>query len=154
MTSISVTNESVIPCDAEGIAAMLEHHMPRTGIDPTSAVDVLLVDEARMTELHVQWMHEPGPTDVLSFPMDEVRGADSGDPLTFGMLGDIVVCLPVAQRQALMKEIGLNDEIAFLITHGYLHLIGFDHADEADQTAMFALQDQLLDEWHGTQERT
>jgi probable rRNA maturation factor len=154
MTSISVTNESVIPCDAEAIATMLEHHMPRTGIDPASAVDVLLVDEPRMTELHVQWMHEPGPTDVLSFPMDEVRGADPGDPLTFGMLGDIVVCPSVAQHQALVKGIDLHEEIAFLITHGYLHLIGFDHADEVDQTAMFGLQDRLLDEWRGTQERT
>lgn len=154
MTSICVTNESVIFCDAEAIAALLEHHMPRTGVDPGSAVDVLLVDEARMTELHVQWMHEPGSTDVLSFPMDEVRGALPGDPLTFGMLGDIVVCPPVAQRQALEKGISLDEEIALLITHGYLHLVGFDHAEQADQTAMFGLQARLLDEWRVTQERT
>lgn len=154
MTSISVTNESVIDCNVEAIATMLEHHMPRTGVDPASSVDVLLVDEAGMTELHVQWMHEPGPTDVLSFPMDEVRGSLPGDPLTFGMLGDIVVCTPVAQRQAAAKGIGLDEEIAMLITHGYLHLIGFDHGDEAEQATMFGLQAQLLDEWPSAQERT
>lgn len=154
MNAITVTNESSIPCDADAIRHLLAHHMSRTGIDPASSVDVLLVDEPRMTALHEQWMDEPGATDVLSFPMDEVRGAAAGEPPTFGMLGDIVVCLPVAQRQAAAKGCTLDDEISFLATHGYLHLLGFDHADEADQAAMFDLQDQLLDDWRAARERT
>ncbi len=154
MRSITITNESVVPCDSDAIAELLAHHMPRTGIDPASAVDILLVDEPRMSELHEQWMGESGPTDVLSFPMDEVRGAAQGDPLAFGMLGDIVVCSPVAARQAQAKGIQVDEEIAFLITHGYLHLLGFDHADDHQRTTMFSLQDRLLEQWRATQERT
>lgn len=154
MSSITITNESALPCDIEALTSLLAHHMPRTGIDPASAVDVLLVDEPRMTQLHEQWMGEAGPTDVLSFPMDEVRGADPGEPLTFGMLGDIVVCVPVAARQAEAKGILIDEEIAFLVTHGYLHLVGFDHANEAEHAAMFRLQDRLLEEWRAVQGRT
>jgi probable rRNA maturation factor len=154
MSPVTITNESVVPCDLDAIAAMLAHHMPRTGVDPASAVDVLLVDEPRMTELHEHWMGEPGPTDVLSFPMDEVRGAAQGEPLTFGMLGDIVICSPIAVRQAQAKSIPVDEEIAFLITHGYLHLVGFDHADAGEYAAMFGLQDELLAEWRAAQERT
>jgi len=144
MNAITIVNESSLGCDADSLHAMLTHHMPRTGIDPASPVDVLIVDEDRMAELHEQWMGEPGPTDVLSFPMDEVRGAAGQEPPAFGMLGDIVVCAPVAARQAEGNGRGLDEEIAFLVTHGYLHLIGFDHATDAERAVMFDLQDALL----------
>jgi probable rRNA maturation factor len=149
MSAITIVNESSLTCDTDDLHAMLTHHMPRTGVDPASPIDVLIVDEAPMVELHERWMGEPGPTDVLSFPMDEVRGAPSQEPPTFGMLGDIVVCAPVAARQAEGNGRALNEEIAFLVTHGYLHLIGFDHATEDERVAMFDLQDSLLAEYRG-----
>jgi probable rRNA maturation factor len=147
MSAITVVNESTLACDEGAIISLLTHHMPRTGIDPMSPIDVLIVDEERMAQLHLQWMDEPGATDVLSFPMDELRGAVDGEPPQFGMLGDIVVCAPVAARQAGEQGRSTEEEIAFLITHGFLHLIGFDHASESDQAEMFALQDELLRDW-------
>lgn len=147
MTSVAVINESSHDCDTAALIDMLHHHMGETGIDPMSELDVLLVDEPHMSELHEQWMGEPGPTDVLSFPMDELRPAFDGSPACKGMLGDVVVCLPVAQRQADLAQRSLDAEVQFLVTHGYLHLLGYDHAEPAEYDAMFTLQDTLLAKW-------
>jgi probable rRNA maturation factor len=97
-----------------------------------------------METLHVQWMDLPGPTDVMSFPMDELRpGRDDQDPEE-GVLGDIVLCPSVAANQA--KEAGhaTDEELLLLTTHGILHLLGFDHAEPDEEREMFELQRQLL----------
>jgi probable rRNA maturation factor len=106
-------------------------------------VSVALVDETEMSDLHERWMGEAGPTDVLSFPMDELipRATEPG------VLGDIAVCLPVAERQAEAQGRSLCAEIGFLVTHGTLHLLGYDHATEEEYREMFALQDSLLTSW-------
>ncbi len=147
MTAITVTNESTLSCDTSAIEAMLHHHMGRTNVSSGSELGVLLVDEPQMSQLHEEWMGEPGPTDVLSFPMDEMRSGSSAANPSLGTLGDIVVCLPVADRQAHERGRSLDEEVQFLITHGYLHLLGHDHADAQEQEAMFALQDSLLNQW-------
>jgi probable rRNA maturation factor len=147
MSALTVTSESALECDHDAVRAMVMHHMNETGIDPNSPLGVLFVDEERMTQLHVAWMDEPGPTDVLSFPMDELRSAAPGEPATFGMLGDIVVCLPVALKQSRDNSRSLDEEVQFLITHGYLHLLGYDHAEQVEYDTMFALQDDLLRNW-------
>jgi probable rRNA maturation factor len=147
MTAVTINNDDSRSCDTAALSDLLAHHMPATGVDPNSPVHVLFVDTDRMTELHLQWMQEPGPTDVLSFPMDEVRGAGKSQPLNFGTLGDIVVCLEVAEQQAMAQGRSLDEEVQFLVTHGYLHLIGFDHLDDAERAEMFALQEELLNHW-------
>jgi probable rRNA maturation factor len=147
MTAITVTSESRMSCDEPAIIDMLTHHMAHMGIDSTSPIGVTFVDEPQMTKLHEEWMHEPGPTDVLSFPMDEVRSAPDGQVPTFGVLGDIVVCLPVAGAQAVGHGRTVDEEVQFLVTHGFLHLLGFDHADPAEYEAMFQVQDELLADW-------
>jgi probable rRNA maturation factor len=147
MSALTVTSESALECDQSALHTMLLHHMAQTGIDPNSPLGVLFVDEERMTQLHEHWMDEPGPTDVLSFPMDELRSAEPGEPATFGMLGDIVVCLPVALKQSRDNARTLDEEVQFLITHGYLHLLGYDHAEQQEYDAMFRLQDELLGSW-------
>ena len=148
MTAITVTNESMLTCDAPALIAMLQHHMGRTNVSSRSEVGILLVDEPQMSQLHEEWMGEPGSTDVLSFPMDEVRsGARAAEP-SYGTLGDIVVCLPVADRQAHEHGRSLDQEVQFLVTHGYLHLLGHDHAEPEEHAAMFTLQDTLLAQWH------
>jgi len=101
-----------------------------------------------MTELHIRWMDEPGPTDVLSFPMDELRpGSDLRAP-TEGILGDIVVCPQVAKAQAITAGHETINEILLLVTHGMLHLVGFDHAEEDEEKEMFDLQKRLLLEFY------
>jgi probable rRNA maturation factor len=108
---------------------------------------VVLVGEEAMADLHVRWMNEPGPTDVLSFPMDELRRPGDDEEPEPGMLGDVVICPQVAQRQAQAAGHARDDEMALLLTHGILHLIGYDHAEPEEHTEMFGLQARLLAEW-------
>ena len=97
-----------------------------------------------MADLHVQWMDEPGPTDVLSFPMDELRPGRDGDVTPAGTLGDIVLCPEVAVTQAKAAGHSTTEELLLLTTHGILHLLGYDHAEPEEEKEMFALQRRLL----------
>ena len=107
----------------------------------------MLVDVTAMEQLHVQWMDEPGPTDVMAFPMDELRpGRDDVEPEA-GLLGDIVLCPSVAEQQAAQAGHSTADELDLLCTHGILHLLGYDHAEPDDKTEMFGLQDDMLKTW-------
>ncbi len=107
----------------------------------------MLVGEDAMTDLHLRWMNEPGPTDVLSFPMDELRSPRDDEEPEPGVLGDVVLCPQVAARQAETAGHGLDDELALLLTHGILHLIGYDHLEPDEHAEMFGLQARLLAEW-------
>jgi probable rRNA maturation factor len=102
------------------------------------------VDEKAMAELHLQWMDEPGPTDVLSFPMDELRPGLEGEDAAEGILGDIVLCPTVAKTQAEAAGHSLMDELTMLTVHGMLHLLGFDHAEPDEEREMFGLQAEIL----------
>jgi probable rRNA maturation factor len=156
--SIEIANESGAQADEAHLAAVARHVLDGMGVHPLVELSVLLVDEATMADLHERWMGEPGPTDVLAFPMDELRPpnqaggrADRGpatepDPVP-GLLGDVVLCPEVAAEQAAKAGHGLTGELELLCTHGILHLLGYDHADEAEHATMFALQDKLLAQW-------
>jgi probable rRNA maturation factor len=103
-----------------------------------------------MEQLHVQWMDEPGPTDVLSFPMDELRPGTDGEDSPAGLLGDVVLCPQVAAAQARQAGHSTAEELLLLTTHGILHLLGYDHAEPDEEKEMFGLQSQLLQAWSGT----
>jgi probable rRNA maturation factor len=93
-------------------------------------------------------MDEPGPTDVLSFPMDELRPTpDGGEPVP-GLLGDVVLCPEVAAQQAKAAGHSTEAELHLLTTHGILHLLGYDHAEPDEEKEMFGLQKKILAEWH------
>ncbi len=112
-------------------------------------LSVSLIDDARMEQLHLEWMDLPGTTDVMSFPMDELRAGTAEEPVQEGMLGDIVISPAVARRQAEAAGHALEDELALLTVHGVLHLLGHDHAEPAERHEMFALQRSLLEEFLG-----
>ncbi|MFZ1363117.1 MAG: rRNA maturation RNase YbeY [Candidatus Nanopelagicales bacterium] len=143
--SIDISNESGIECDERSLVVQAAYVMGRLRLHPQAELAITLVDEGTMTVLHEQWMNEPGPTDVLSFPMDELR-ADEGEPQE-GHLGDIVVCPQVAQRQAEVAGHSFRDEMGVLVTHGILHLLGYDHAEPDEERLMFGLQGQLVAEF-------
>ncbi|MBW8171532.1 rRNA maturation RNase YbeY [Ornithinimicrobium sp. Arc0846-15] len=113
-------------------------------VHPAAELTITLVDTAAMEALHVQWMDLEGPTDVMSFPMDELRPGSHDQPSTEGILGDVVLCSDVAAQQAAAAGHSVADELLLLTTHGILHLLGFDHADEAEEKEMFDLQRTLL----------
>src|SRR5690606_21685307 len=97
--------------------------------------------------LNAQWMEKTGPTDVLAFPMDELRPGLVNTELEEGVLGDLVLCPSVAERQGAEAGSGTVAEIELLTTHDILHLLGYDHAEPGEHKEMFSLQDQLLARW-------
>lgn len=144
---VTVINDSGITCDEGQLAGVAAFLIPRLGLHPGCVLGITLVDPVRMEQLHVEWMDEPGPTDVLSFPMDELRRPAPGEDAPLGTLGDIVLCPDFVSAQAAERGRTLDEELVFLTAHGVLHLLGYDHATEEDYTTMFALQEELLAEW-------
>jgi probable rRNA maturation factor len=153
--SIEIANESGVEVDEPALAGLSRHVLDEMRVHPLAELSVLLVDEPAMTELHIRWMGEEGPTDVLAFPMDELRppqpggthGERDGSTDIPGLLGDVVICPQVAATQARQARHSQAEEIELLCTHGILHLLGYDHADAAEHAAMFSLQDRLLVSW-------
>jgi len=113
-------------------------------VHPETELGVSLVDESAIERLHVEWMDEPGATDVLSFPMDELRPGRPDSQTPAGLLGDVVICPQVAGEQAEAAGHDLATEMNILLTHGMLHLLGFDHATPAEEAEMFGLQRDLV----------
>jgi probable rRNA maturation factor len=142
--SIEVNNESGIPADETEIVALARHVLEQLRVHPRAELCVLLVDEQAMEKLHLQWMDEPGPTDVLSFPMDELRPGTEDDDPPEGLLGDVVLCPQVADRQAQDAGHTRDEELLLLTVHGILHLLGYDHAEPQQEQQMFELQRNLL----------
>ena len=142
--SVEVLNECGYAVDELELVACARHVMDRMKVHPDADVAITLVDEAAMTVLHEKWMDLPGPTDVMSFPMDELRPGRDGVDLQEGLLGDIVLCPSVAEEQARQAGHAPVEELLLLTTHGLLHLLGFDHAEPDEKHEMFELQRQLL----------
>ena len=136
--------------DGDEITRLAQFVLGRMRVHPGADLSVLLVDEDTMTDLHVRWMDEPGPTDVLSFPMDEIRPAPPGEEPVEGMLGDIALCPTVAANQARTAGHAVIEEVLLLVTHGILHVLGYDHAEPAEEKEMFDLQRKLLLEFLAT----
>ncbi|MEI8057403.1 MAG: rRNA maturation RNase YbeY [Actinomycetes bacterium] len=145
--TIEVANETDIEVDVESLEAQARFMLQCLRIHPQAELSILLVDELAMTDLHVRWMDEPGPTDVLSFPMDELRPTRDDEEPEEGLLGDIVICPQVASVQAIAAGHSRDDEVALLLTHGILHLLGYDHAEDGEKVEMFELQARLLTQW-------
>lgn len=145
--TIEVNNETTTELDEKALSDLCRFVLDQMRIHPQADLAVLLVDPETMEQLHVQWMDEPGPTDVLSFPMDELRPTPDDEEPEPGLLGDVVLCPDVAKQQARAAGHSLEDELHLLTTHGILHLLGYDHAEPAEERAMFGLQKQLLDDW-------
>lgn len=142
--TIEINNESGHEVDEQVLLRLMEHNLAELHVSPDADVAIVLVDEGAMESLHVQWMDEPGPTDVLSFPMDELRPGTEDSPTPAGLLGDIVLCPAVAETQAIAAKHSTQDELILLTTHGLLHLLGFDHAEPDEEREMFGLQRELI----------
>jgi probable rRNA maturation factor len=142
--SIELNNESGMPVDESALQRLAIFALDYLHVHPDADLAILLVDEAAMEQLHVQWMDEPGPTDVLSFPMDELRPGSEDEVTPAGLLGDIVLCPQVAVGQAETAGHSTLDELLLLTAHGILHLLGFDHAEPEEEKEMFGIQREIL----------
>ena len=145
--SIEILNESGTDVDAHELSKLSRFVMDRMRVHPLAELCIKVVDEATIAELNEQWMEKEGPTDVLAFPMDELRPGLVTEEPEEGVLGDLVLCPAVAARQAKDAGHSTRDEVALLTVHGILHLLGYDHAEPEEHAEMFGLQDRLLTEW-------
>jgi probable rRNA maturation factor len=151
--SVEVLEESGSGTDVDRLARLSRFVLDRLRVHPQAELCIKLVDTATIAQLNEQWMDKEGPTDVLAWPMDELRPGMVNEEPEEGVLGDLVVCPEVAARQAAEARAGgrdewsTEDEVDLLTVHGILHLLGYDHAEPEEHAEMFGLQDRLLGEW-------
>lgn len=151
--SIEVSNESGIDVDEAQLIDVAKFALGKMDVHPAAELSMVLVDMSSMADLHLQWMDLPGPTDVMSFPMDELTPGGRPDGVEPGpaMLGDIVLCPEFAANQATAAGHETAHELAVLTVHGVLHLLGYDHAEPDEEKAMFDLQNRIVADWYGRQ---
>lgn len=142
--SIEVLNETDHEVRGREFVDIARYVLAEMRVHPQAELCIRMVDEDTMTVLHEQWMDLPGPTDVMSFPMDELEPGRAGEEPQQGILGDIVLCPSVAAKQAAAAGHATIEEMLLLTTHGILHLLGYDHAEPEEEKEMFELQRQLL----------
>ncbi len=147
--TIEVQNESGVEIDELRTQRLSRFVMDRMRVHPMAELCVTAVDEDTIAELNAKWMEQEGPTDVLAFPMDELRPGMVNQEPEEGVLGDLVLCPTVARGQAKTAGHTILDELDLLTVHGILHLLGYDHAEPEEHEEMFALQARLLAEWLG-----
>jgi probable rRNA maturation factor len=149
------------PVDLERWSALARAVLQSRGLPGDTEVSLLFVDEATIAALNERFLSRTGPTDVLSFPVEDDPvgagrfpdmggtgpGSDHGDepPL---LLGDVVVCPAVARSNAFDHGVSFEDELALLVVHGLLHLLGMDHEVDEEAEAMEALERELLDAFY------
>ncbi len=150
--NVDVLNESGVEVDVVALTRLCRFTMGRMRLHPDTELTVRLVDPETIATLNQRWMDKTGPTDVLSFPMDELTPGTEGAESEEGYLGDIALCPQVAEQQAPAAGHSAVDEIELLTVHGILHLLGYDHAEPAAHQEMFGIQGRLLVEWHGLAE--
>jgi probable rRNA maturation factor len=149
------------PVDVGRWAALARQVLLARGIKGETEVSLLFVDEDAIAALNAQFLGKTGPTDVLSFPIEDEPGPTGRSP-DFGgsgpgavpeegalmLLGDVVICPTVAARNAVEHEVSLDDEVALLVVHGLLHLLGLDHEDETEAERMEAVEQQMLSRFY------
>jgi probable rRNA maturation factor len=144
---IGIDEQGDLPVDLDRWVALAAAALVDQGISSVAAeLNLTFVDEAIMAELNEQHMGHEGPTDVLSFPLEMPPGevhspTDATEPV---LLGDIVLCPAVAHHNAPTHAGTYEDELALLVVHGVLHILGHDHAEPADEAAMQELERRLL----------
>lgn len=144
---IDLNNESGVEVDEQRLVRLALFTLDQLRIHPQAELSILLVDEATMADYHERFMGLPGPTDVLSFPMDELRPPDDGDEPPLGLLGDVVLCPTITAAQAAENQRTPEGEADYLLVHGILHLLGYDHAEPDEKALMFGLNDRLVAAW-------
>ncbi len=145
--SIEVLDESGAAVDVRDLARLARFVLDQMRVHPLAELCIKAVDEQTMATLNQQWMDKQGPTDVLAFPIDELRPGLVDEEPEEGVLGDLVLCPSVAERQAAEAGHAAEAEVELLTVHGILHLLGYDHAEPEEHAEMFGLQARLLDQW-------
>ena len=144
--AVFIADEQDRPVDVDDLAAVARFVVAEQRVPQEMELSLLLVDEETIAALNAEHLDEDGPTDVLAFPMDDPGDVAGEVP---AVLGDVVLCPAVAERQAEERGHPPQEELQMLAVHGVLHLIGMDHADPAEEREMFGLTERLLTAYRG-----
>lgn len=145
LLDVFVANEQTdVDLDERRLVSLVRTAAGEEDVDPRAEISLLLVERHAMASLKEKWLGEPGPTDVLAFPMDEQAPDD--EPY---VLGDIVVCPDVAREQAGGGKV--VEEVDLLVVHGFLHLLGYDHVRTQDAKSMRHRERTILAEFYRKQ---
>ena len=140
---ILIQNNQRITAQPRRIQSVARRLLRAEGQAQDTEVSILLTDDAHIAQLNSQYRHVEGPTDVLSFSQTE--GDEEPIPgMEDNVLGDVVISVETAQRQAAEQANSLESEMDMLLVHGLLHLLGYDHAEPDEERVMFAKQDEFL----------
>ncbi len=150
---IDINNESGVDLDQKALLDLAVFALGELRIHPQADLDILMVDAGTMTTYHEKFLDLPGPTDVMSFPMDELRSPDEGEPAPIGLLGDIVLCPQVLVERAPENGRTPDQEAQYLLIHGLLHLRGYDQGEAGARAVRGALTDRILAEWDDQRSR-
>ena len=137
---IEIENRSGQLVPESEVFKLMEFSLRELGLNPECELTLAFINDEEMAQLHEKWLDLPGTTDVMSFPMDELRPNDP-EP---GILGDIVISPLVARAQAVKAGHSYEHEVKILAAHGLLHLLGYDHQEPEAERTMFALQEDLV----------
>ena len=155
--------QSDVPVDTIGLARLAREVLLAEGVRGEAELSMLFVDKTAMTDLNRRFMGKDGPTDVLAFPIDDdtIESGRSPDSLGSGpgrvppepsdlptLLGDVVICPEIANTNAPDHAGTYDDEMALLVVHGILHLMGMDHEDDEEAAAMERREQELLAQFH------
>ncbi len=118
------------------------------GLAPNTEVTVLAVTDEQMADYNERFMSNEGPTDVLAFPLEQLVPGRPPAPVLNGPplnLGDVVIAPAYVRRQAESRQVAFEDELSLMVTHGILHLLGYDHGDESEAEAMERREAEILE---------
>ena len=140
---VFLANEQELAVDEQRLAALARHVLSAEQVDGSAELSVLFVTEDHIRQLNARFANEDHPTDVLAFPMmEEEDGAL--------LLGDVVVCPKIAEQNAARLGHGLSTELAALVVHGTLHLLGYDHQGAEDKAKMDKRATEVLQTFEAT----
>ncbi|MDR3128025.1 MAG: rRNA maturation RNase YbeY [Bifidobacteriaceae bacterium] len=145
--TVEIINETKYQFNEAEFIQLAIFTMKKMFVSTKSDLNIKFVNPDEIAKLHVEYLEIPGPTDVMSFPMDELKAGSSDKPTSTGILGDIVICPEIAKKNANKAGHSYIDEMLLLEVHSILHLLGFDHIKPAEEKKMFDLQRSILMEF-------
>ena len=141
-----VPSKPVPPAWLKRLSTLVLKSVKGAAFEKCAELSVVLAGDAEVRRLNRRYRKKDKTTDVLSFPLLEGMSLKSGKGGTFP-LGDVVISVPQTRRQAARQGKDFHQELALLLTHGILHLLGYDHVTKAEEKRMFGLQERLLKKW-------
>lgn len=145
--NIFFADEQDEPLETDSMVHMAERVLTAEGLPAGTEVSIVLVGEDQMAQYNRRFMERSGPTDVLAFPIEQLTPGESPKPSPGGQplsLGDIFICPAVVKAQAANLKVPLDHELALIVTHGLLHLLGYDHSEKPGAEMMSARERELL----------